>query len=275
MSQSEAYILNALQTPRPMRPIYDSIVDGHTTSVEIREDTGLTEGSFDQALQGLQLLRLVGREDEAYYPARLAWSTGNEDLDFRLTALYNLTKECTPDDWGKQAVALLAYEYLLRNDIEYFENNDKNLYDSIDRWYRHEKGYDPQSSQGSITLNEPKFVHWSRLLAYLGLIYKTTGRQHAVYPDDRIILTSIQLAANGNDYVVIHDYFDWLGKNLIPIGLTSDGQVPTPLSRVLYNLVRDGAIGLVERGDAGTVGLRRTPTRRGIDTELNTIEVLS
>jgi hypothetical protein len=258
-----------------MLPIYDSVTDGNKTREAIRCDTGLSEGIFDQAFQGLQLLRLIGRVDEEFYPADLQWSTGNLGLDFRMTALHNLAKECSPDDWGKQAVVLLSYQYLMENDIQYFENNDQNLYDGIDRWYRSEKGYDPQSSQGSITLNEPKFVNWSRLAAYLGLIYKANGRQHALYPDERIVMESIRLAADNDQYVDIMGYFNWLQDNLLQIELTNDGRVPGPMARVFYNLVRDNKIRLVERGDAGAVGLSRIPKREGIDTESNTIEVTS
>lgn len=275
MSTSEGYILNALQTPTPMRPIYDSVDRGHTTKEAIIEDTGLAENIFDQAFQGLQLLRLIGRKEHEYYAADLEWETGDAKLDFQLSALYNLSQECTSEDWGKQAVVLLTYQYLLQKDVQYFENNDEGLYTNIDDWYRSEKGYDPQSSQGSITLNKPKFVNWSRLADYLGLIYKTNGREHAVHPDPRIVRESIRIAADGNEFIGIRSYVRWLQENLLQVELTGDGRIPAPFARVLYNLVRDGHIRLVERGDEGAVGLNRVPLRDGIDSEANTIEVLS
>jgi hypothetical protein len=275
MSSSEGYILNALQTPPPIQPIYDSLQAGNTTREAIMEDTGIEEGTFDQAFQGLQLLRLVGREEHEYYPADLTWETGDHRLDIRMTALHNLAAECTPNDWGKQAVVLLSYQYLLKEDIQYFENDDEGLYTAIDDWYRQEKRYDPQSSQGSIHLNKPKFVNWSRLLDYLGLIYKTTGREHAVYPDEAIVRESIRLAADDDEYVEIRDYLHWLQRNLIQVELTRDGSVPAPFARVLFNLVRDDHIRLVERGDAGAVGLSRVPSRDGIDPAANTIKRIS
>jgi hypothetical protein len=273
MSTSEGYILNALQTPEPMRPVYEAIDRGYSTKEDILEETGLSEGLFDQAWSGLQLLRLVGREDHEYYTADLVWDTGHRSRDFRMTALHNLAQECTPPDWGKQAAPLLIYQYLLEEDIQYFENNDEGLYTEIDDWYRSEKGYDPQSSQGSITLNEPKFVNWSRQAAFLGLIYKTNGREHALRPDPQLIEESIRLAADGNRYVGMRAYIDWLQDNLIQVSLTADGRIPTALARTLYNLVRDDRIRLVERGDAGAIGLSNTPSSEGIDTEANTIEL--
>jgi len=66
MSTSEAYILNALQTPASMRPIYDAIDRGVTTQEQIIAETGLSEGQFDQAREGLRLLRLIGKENGAF-----------------------------------------------------------------------------------------------------------------------------------------------------------------------------------------------------------------
>lgn len=270
---SEGYILNALQTPASMRPIYDAIDRGVANEDQLRSETGLSEKLFDQARAGLRLLRLVGRENGDYYTADFACDTGNRDLNFRLTALHNLAQECDPREWGKQSVVLLVYEYLLENNIQYLENNDRALYEDIDDWYRQEQGYDPQSSQGSITLNEPKFVNWSRQAAYLGLIYKTNGREHAVRPDPELITASIGLAADDDGYVGLAEYVEWLNNNLIRVSLTPSGRIPAPLARSLYNLVRDGWIRLVERGDAGVVGLQNTPGRAGIDAEANTIEL--
>jgi len=150
------------------------------------------------------------------------------------------------------------------------------LYDEINAWQRREKNYVPQSKQGEIDLNKPKFVNWSRLVDFLGLVHKARGREHLVYPDPRIISTSIELAIKEegtDDRIEIKQYLRWLRNNLLQVDIIGEGAVPAPLARVLYNLVRDGEILLTEYGDAGAVKLDRTPGRSGIDKEANTIEV--
>jgi hypothetical protein len=273
---SEGYILNAVQTPSALRPVYESIRSGNVTKDEIREDALLSENLLDQGISGLRLVRLLGRDDGKYYVRDPPWSLGDDSLDFKMAILYNLAQECTPNDWGKQAVALLNYEYLLQEDIQYFENDDEVLYDEINAWQRREKNYVPQSKQGEIDLNKPKFVNWSRLVDFLGLVHKARGREHLVYPDPRIISTSIELAIKEegtDDRIEIKQYLRWLRNNLLQVNITGEGAVPAPLARVLYNLVRDGEILLTEYGDAGAVKLDRTPGRSGIDKEANTIEV--
>lgn len=277
MSSSEGYILNAIQNPRPLYPVYTSIQAGKTTKEAVKEDTALEENIVDEAFSGLQLLRMIGREEHEYYAVDVEWETGNSHRDFKLSLLHNLASECTPADWGKQAAALLNYQYLLQEDIQYFRNDDEALYSKIDSWHRDEQGYDPQSQQGSIHLNQPKFVNWSRLAVYLGLLHKARGREHTVYPTPRIILESIKLACDDRgamNEIEIPTYLDWLRKNLLQVERTPDGNIPAILSRVLYQLVREDYIKLRERGDTGAVGLDRTPPRDGIDAEANTIELV-
>ncbi|QSG02812.1 hypothetical protein [Natranaeroarchaeum sulfidigenes] len=275
---SEGYILNALQTPGVLRPVYESVCRGNGTRLTVRHDTGLDRDAVQQATDGLRYVRLLGQEDGEYYAADIPWEIESDALEFRMAVLHNLAQECTPGDWGKQAVVLLNYQYLLEKDIQYFKNDDSVLYDSINEWHRNEKNYIPMSQQGEIDLNKNKFVNWTRIIAYLGLVHKASGREHTVYPDPDIVETSIQLAIEergSNGRIEIEKYLDWLRKNLFPITRTSSGELPASLSRILYNLVRDGTISLVEYGDAGAVSLARTPRRDGIDAEANTIEVMS
>lgn len=277
MSSSEGYILNAVQTPGPLYPVYRSIGRGNETKATITSDTGI-EAGLDAALDGLRLLRLIGREDGAYYTSDYVWETGDHRRDFKLSALHHLTQECDPGAWGKQAVVLLNYRYLLDNEIQYFENNDQALYSDIDTWFQSELKYTPQSSAGRITYNDPKFGNWTRLVHFLGLVHKVRGREHTVYPDPDLIETSLGLAVadrgldvDGTPGIEIEQYLRWLRENLLYVDQTADGQVPEGLARILFELVRDGAIQVVEYGDAGAIGLGGVPPYDGIDNEANTI----
>lgn len=275
---SEGYILNKLQTPTVLRPVYESVRSGNVTKEAIKEDTLLGDNLLSQGLTGLKLVRLLGRDEGMHYVIDPPWEIDDEELSFKMAVLHNLVKECTPNDWGKQAAVLLNYQYLLQEDVQYFENDDEVLYDEINRWHRREKNYVPQSQQGDIDLNKPKFVNWSRQVEYLGLVHKARGREHLVYPDPDIIYKSIELAveeAGEHGRIEISQYLRWLRDNLLQVGTTDDGAVPTALARVLYNLVRDRDIQLTEYGDSGAIDLNRTPRRDGIDTEANTIEVRS
>lgn len=270
MSSSERFILNALQTPEPMPVIYDAIERDHQTKEAIEDETGVGD-TFDQARQGLGLLRMVGEEGNLQ-TSGFTWETGDRRIDFRLTALHNLNQECTGQDWGKQAAPQLIYQYLIEENIQYFKNNDEALYRKIENWYR-DRGYNPKSSQGPIDLNDVKFNHWCRLASFLGLITKANGRDHTVRPDPRLVLGSIHLAADGDRHIEISEYMSWLQTNLLQVTLTSGNEIPEPLARVIYELVRDGQIKLVERGDAGAAGLERVPSHPNIDKQPNTIEV--
>jgi hypothetical protein len=283
MSDSEGYILNAVQTPGPLIPVYRSINRGNTTKEKIRLDTGI-DNNLDATVKGLRLLRLVGREDEEYYAEPFHWDVSDTLTGFRLTALHNLAQECVPGDWGKQAVVLLNYRYLLDENIQYFENNDETLFDekyddSIDSWFE-EVGYEPRSQQGRITHNEQKFGNWTRLIKYLGLVHKVSGREHTVYPDSRLVLKSVELAANergevtdGTPTIEIGVYLRWLRENLLYVNTTSDGDIPAPLARVLFELMRDGHIEAREYGDAGSIGFSGVPPHDRIDRNANTLRV--
>lgn len=276
MSETEAYILNAVQTPAPLRTVYESIDRGNTTRDALKSDTALSNDLLGQGLTGLQIVGLIGRQEPDYYTVDLPWGTGDADLDFRMGVLHNVAIDATPGDWGKQSALLINYQYLLDEDIQVFESDDQVVYQEMDELAA-ERGYQPQSKQGLITMNDMKFVHWSRLADYLGLIYKANGRTHTTYPDEELIYQSIILAvnANGGDRIGLEAYVDWLNENLLLLSLTNDRNVPGPLSRVLFNLVADNRIRIVESGDAGVVGLKNVPSREGIDRDANALEVVA
>ena len=282
-TDSEGYILNAIQTPGPMKPVYRSIRSGNKTKARIKSDCGI-DSSLDASLSGLQLLRLIGREDGEYYTTPYKWDLESEDLAFRMTALHNLAQECTEGDWGKQAVVLLDYHYLLDRDIQYFVNNDESLYDTdeddnLEDWFNM-INYSPQSQQGRITHNKQKLANWTRIAHFLGLVNKICGREHTVYPDPEMILTSIELSIDdigkeidNKPAIEISDYLTWLRENLLYVKTTGDGKIPKGFSRVLFELIRDGYIEYREYGDTGAVGLDGVPPYDGIDREANTITV--
>lgn len=277
MSETAAYILNAVQTPSPMETVYRSIERDNTTKEEIADDTGLDDDLMGQGLTGLQVIGLVGRQEPDYYTVDLPWRTGDDALDFRMGILHELAVDADEADWGKQSVVLLNYKYLLQEEHQAFDSDDTALYNAMNRWQR-DLGYEPRSQQGVIDLNQPKFVNWTRLAELLGIIYKASGRTHTTYPEPEMIYQSVRLAVadEGTEgRVTIEDYVDWLRDNLLLVELTGDGNVPSPLARVLFNLVRDGRIRIVERGDVGAVGLNGVPRREGIDKEANSIEVVA
>lgn len=276
---SEGYILNTVQTPGPLLPVYRSIDDGNQTKDSIETDTGIKSG-LDAALGGLRLLRMIGKEEGEYYTKPYEWDVGTDELKFKLTALHGLAQECQPGSWGKQAVVLLNYSYLLRNDIQFFENNEERLYTDIDEWFN-ELGYLPQSQQGRIEHNDNKFANWTRLVHFLGLVHKVRGREHTVYPDPELVRTSLELATqdraidvDGVPGIEAEEYLRWLRENLLYVESTSEGNIPEGLARVLFELVRDGEIEVVEYGDAGAVGLGGVPPYDGIDSQANTITLI-
>ena len=276
MSETAPYILNAVQTPASLRTVYRSIERGNTTKEEIEKDTSLNDDLLNQGISGLRAVGLVGRQEPDYYTVDLPWQTGDEELNFRLGVLHNLAVDAEESNWGRQSVVLMNYMYLFQKELQAFKSDDGTLYEKINRWQR-ERGYVPRSQQGEIDLNEIKFVNWSRIADFLGLVHKASGRTHTVYPDPYLINISIQLAVNevgtGNR-VTINDYIDWLWENLLLVELTSDGNIPSPLARALFNLVRIEKIKIVESGDAAAVSLNGVPRRKGIDKDANSIEVL-
>ncbi|WP_276249164.1 hypothetical protein [Haladaptatus sp. YSMS36] len=274
MSETEGFILNTVQTPTPLRTVYQSIRRGHTTRDAIEEDTVLESNLLDQGINGLIEIGLIGRQEPDYYTVDYPWETGDEKLDFRMAALHQLATDAQPDEWGKQSAVLLNYQYLLQENIQMFEANDKQVYTGMEQWWK-ERGYTPRSQQGAISMNEPKMVNWTRTATFLGLIYKAKGRRYTTTPDERLIYQSIRWAADdlGKELIGIRDYIEWLNANLLLVDLDNN-YLPATLSRILFNLVKEGRIRITESGDAGAVGLTDIPSRLGIDSESNSIEVI-
>lgn len=276
MSETEGYILNTVQTPDPLETVYRSIRRGNTTKEEIKDDTDLPENLFSQGLSGLQEIGLIGRREPDYYTVDLPWQTGDDNLDFRMGVLHELATDANPDDWGKQSVVLLNYQYLLQENIQTFESNAESIYRGMNSFGR-DRGYEPHSRQGVIEMNENKMTNWTRIAEFLGLVYKANGRRHTTHPDEELVYQSVVFATadEGKDRITIQSYVDWLNENLLLVDLTDDGEVPGPIARVLFDLVADDRIRVVESGDAGAIGLQNVPTRHGIDSEANSIEVIA
>lgn len=276
MSETEGYILNTVQTPGPLETVYRSICRGNTTKEEIQDDTDLPKNLFSQGLSGLQEIGLIGRQEPNYYTVDFPWQTGDDDLNFRMAVLHELAVDAGPNDWGKQSAVLLNYQYLLQKNVQTFDSNEEGVYSAMNSFGR-ERGYEPRSQQGLIEMNEPKMVNWTRIGEFLGLIYKANGRRHTTRPDEELVYQSVVLATqeNGEQRITLQSYIDWLNENLLLVDLTPDGELPGPLARVLFDLVTDDRIRIVESGDAGSIGLQGVPTKHGVDSEANSIEVIA
>jgi hypothetical protein len=283
MTTSEPYIINRIQTPYALQVAYDAIAAGHETTDQIKTYTQLTDSQLEESLDGLQLLGLIRRAEHAYEAVDLVRSTGDRALDFRLTAINNLAAEANPDDWGKQAVVLLNYQYLIKEDCQEFENNEDALYEDIDTWLLETTDYRPKGDGDIYTHNDNKFQYWTRLVHFLGLVHKVSGRQHTVYPEPDLVYESIKWASESASYgpdaeadVSLPEYLAWSEENFIRTGYATGKSVPAVLARTLQLLVRDERIQLIEYGDAGYVPLDRVPTaaNRGIDAQANSIKIL-
>jgi hypothetical protein len=200
-----------------------------------------------------------------------------------MTALRNLADEADETDWGKQAVVLLNYQYLIETDRQEFENNQSSLYESIDDWILRTTDYRPKGDDQIYEHNANKFQYWTRLVHFLGLVNKVSGRQHTVYPDPELVYESIVWAAESSSYddhaeadISLDEYLQWTEERFVRVGYSSGDSVPAVLARIFQVLAREERIRLVEYGDAGFVPLDRVPTKAspGIDTQANSIEIL-
>jgi heme-degrading monooxygenase HmoA len=282
MSSSEAYILNKLQTPNGLWPVYSAIERGATTDEEISKKTGLPSSSVSEVLGGLRLLRMVQTSDYEHEVVETTWNTGKDVRDFQLTALEHLAHQAREGEWEKQAVVQLNYQYLIEKNIQRFENNQQSLYENIDSWIKRETEYRPKEGDAIYKHNKQKFGNWTRLVHQLGLVHKVSGREHIVYPDPQLILATIQQASQGSRYdpgadadVEIREYQNWLHENVLRIGEWEGGSVPAVLARVLATLAREGEIKLIEYGDAGSVDLANVPMsgQENIDVSANSIQI--
>lgn len=282
MSSSEAYILNKLQTPNGLWPVYKAIESGADTNEAISTMTGLDEPSVKEVVGGLRLMRMIETSEFEHSVVPTAWDTGKKLRDFQLTALSNLAEEAQNDNWGKQAVVQLNYQYLIQANKQRFDNNEQALYENIDAWIKQETSYRPKDGDSLYTHNKQKFGNWTRLVHFLGLVHKTKGREHIVYPDPELILATIKAAGQdsqngtGTDVDVgIREYQNWLHENVIRVGEYNGESVPAVLSRTLAILASNDDIRLTEYGDSGSVTLSNVPMReqKNIDKAANSIVI--
>lgn len=283
MTTAEPYIINRIQTPYALRVVYDAIDEGHASDEGIQEYTQLESTLIEQSLDGLKLLGLIRRTEHEYEAVALERSTGDRRNDFRLTAINCLANNAAGDEWGKQAIVLLNYQYLLEQDKQEFDNNEEALYTNIDNWVLDTTDYRPKGDGQIYKHNDNKFTHWTRLVHFLGLVNKVSGRQHTVYPDPALVYESIRWAAESSEYgrdaeadISLQEYLLWSEENFIRSGYERGKGVPAILARVLQVLAKQEKISLIEYGDAGAVPLTRVPTTGspGIDAQANSIKIL-
>lgn len=277
----DGYVINTIQNPQSLKPVYDSIDRGNLTDEAIQEDTALGSSAVDEGVKGLQRLGLLDSTDGEYEVEEYTWSTGQETLDFQLTALSNLADSLTPPDWGKQAVFLLNYGYLIKEDSQRFKDDDASLRRQMDQWERDTLDYNPMYRNDRIDLNKNKMENWGRLALYLGLLHKYDSREYIAAPNPAIIHHSIKRASSergrsvdGEQTIELPSYLDWLRSNLLylPEDITS---VPAVLSRTLYTLLQHEQIRLAELGDQGAVDFDRMPTHDRREAAANTIVLTS
>ena len=271
MSTSEKYVLNTVQNPKLLEIAYRSIERGNRSEDELAADTGLStdedSGTLGQATDGLLTFGLVGKTDYEYSAEPLAFDTGDWRRDFMMTLLHNVARDADESDWGKQSVVLLNYEYLLANNVQYFQGTDNELIDKIDRWHQ-ELGFTPRNKQGNRQkLNSEKFNHWRNQAEYLGLIHPTRGTSstYTVAPNPELVCTSVKEACKevgDGDGIETVDYLTWAATNFLRIPLTTEREFTEPVARTFYRLARQGALEFVKRGDEGEIGFQGVPTTK-------------
>ena len=281
---TEGYILNAVQTATPLPVVYKSLRRGNETPSEIQEDTQLSENQVSDALSGLTLLRLVNQVD-TYEAVSLPVTTGDPQLDFRLSVLHNVAREAQPaaSEWGKQSALLVNFEYLVEENIQFFNRTDNAVADEMDA-YQRAVDYHPVDGQGDRNdMNQDKLTNWTRTANLLGLVRQAEGTDFTTYPDPKLFYATMHLATEGledpaprssqHPRIEIVDYFEWMRENFLRIGLTDEGNVPEVLARVLEYLSDQEEIRLVEVGDGGAVDLVNTPQPPTMEPGANSIEV--
>jgi hypothetical protein len=277
----QGYLLNTIQNPRSLKPVYESVNRGNTTGDEIVDDTGLGAAAVDEGAKGLQRLGLLDSKDEEYTVRDYTWSTGDETLDFQLTALEHIASSLTPPDWGKQAVFHLNYAYLIKEDYQRINDNDEAVRKQMDRWERDTLEYYPTYRGDRIDLNPNKMENWGRLATYLGLLHQYETHEFTVYPDPSLIYHSIKRAhdaagrtVDGSPVIEVPTYLDWLSNNLLYLP-DDTGGVPAIVSRSLYQLMNEERIRLAEIGDQGAVAFDRMPTHDRREQSANSIVITS
>ncbi len=280
---SEGYILNDLQNPGALQLVYDTIDKGATRDEDIKTETCLSEGAIEETVSGLRLLRLIKKSQGEYQAVDLTWETNQPHLDFQLSALENLAKEATPQDWGKQSVVPLTFEFFVAHDLQWFYEEDKRLVEAIDDWQADTKEYRPTYGDNNrYEFNTKKLGNWGRLAAYLGLIQKVQGKRYAITPNPDLFYAAIMRATDAvgftdNDapHVEIRPFIEWLNENLLCISLVEDTKVPPIISHVLQQLIQQERVQYVEATDTAAVPLAGvSQSLPGIEADANTLRVI-
>ncbi|NUE03628.1 hypothetical protein HUB97_14160 [Halorubraceae archaeon YAN] len=271
---SGAYALNEVQNPALLEVAYRAIQNGSKTESELKEALDIDDDTIDLITKGLRVFDLGGKSDFKYILKPLVFDADDFNLRFRLHILKSVASECSSKEWGLQSAVLLNLEYLLKNEINRFTQNDEGLVRKIDDWHVN-IGYEPQSKQGRMKLNKTKFSHWTNQAEYLGLIRGyTSGRRSAfiVRFDPELIERTITLAVEDvgdRDGIGFAEYLDWLEGNCLRIPRTSDNTLPVPFARTLYNLVDDEKLKIIKRGDPSGFELPEVPSHSGISKTKN------
>ncbi len=273
-----SYALNVVQNPALLEVAYRAIQDGAKTESELKDTLCVNDDTIELITKGLRIFNLGGKSDFEYTLTPLAFDTGEFNLNFRLHILNSVASECSPKQWGLQSVVLLNLEYLLKQNINHFVQTDQGLMKKIDDW--HVKiGYEPQSQKGRMKLKDTKFSLWTNQAEYLGLVrgYKS-GRRSAfiVRFDQDLIEQTITLAAEEvgeGDGIGFAEYLEWLEDNCLRIPTTSEGSLPVPFARTLYELVSDGKIKITKSGDPSGIELPEIPSHDSISKTKNYLRV--
>jgi len=277
----------------PMWVVWRAIEAGATTREALEDRTGLTSNQVGTALRGLGYLRLVEHLDE-YQPVELEYDAPTRRQAFSMTALNNVAEECSvppeqdepaedEEQWGKQAVLPLTFEYFVVKNRQYFDRKDnQELATLIDDWHL-EMEFRPVDDDGERNeLNGNKFDNWTRIAEFLGIVRPAQGTYYTVYLDPHLLLAILQAAADelstdrtDQDYQVvdIRECFRWISKRFFRISLTTDNEIPTVIAQSLVELSTRQHIRLIEYSDADSVHLQGISRPASMDTATNSIEV--
>lgn len=293
MSSNEGYLVNAVSQAMPMWVVWRAIEAGATTREALKDKTGLTSNQVGTALRGLRYLRLVEHLDE-YQPVELEYDAPTRRLAFSMTALHNIAQECSvppvqntsaedEEQWGKQAVVPLTFEYFVVKNRQYFDRKDnQELANLIDDWHL-DMEFRPMDDDGERNeLNGNKFDNWARIAEFLGLVRPAQGTYYTVYLDPNLLLAILQAAADSlstdqtdRDYQVIdiRECFQWISERFFRVSLTRDNEIPAVIAQSLVELSTRQQIQLIEYSDADSVNLQGISRPASMDTATNSIEV--
>lgn len=275
---SGAYALNEVQNPALLEVAYRAIQNGSKTESELKEALDIDDDTIELITKGLRVFDLGGKSDFEYTLKPLVFDAADFNLRFRLHILKSVASECSPQQWGLQSAVLLNLEYLLKEGINRFTQTDEGLIRKMDDWHV-DIGYEPQSQQGRMKLNKPKFSLWTNQAEYLGLIRGYTSGRRSVFIvrfDPKLIERTITLAVEDvgdSDGVGFAEYLDWLEDNCLRIPRTSEDTLPVPFARTLYNLVDGEKLKIIKRGDPSGFELPEVPSHDEILKTKNYLRV--